>query len=89
MVCKLAQLPPEIWMTLSLEAKKWLLNRKRQHQAEEKVIRSLSQSKNTVVVADIDKNSSSIPNQYAKVKNIAKGEEIAQNDTDQAYGFMN
>jgi hypothetical protein len=26
LVCKLAQVPPEIWMTLSLEAKKWLLN---------------------------------------------------------------
>ena len=90
MVCKLAQVPPEIWMTLSLEAKKWLLNeRKRQQQAEEKVKRSLAQSKNTVVVADIDNNNSSIPNQYAKVKNTAKGEEIAQNDTDQAYGFMN
>jgi hypothetical protein len=33
MVCKLAQIPPEIWMTLPLEAKKWLLNeRKRQQQ---------------------------------------------------------
>jgi hypothetical protein len=31
MVCKLAQVPPEIWMTLSTEAEKWLLNeRKRQ-----------------------------------------------------------
>jgi hypothetical protein len=31
MVCKLAQIPPEIWMILPLEAKKWLLNeRKRQ-----------------------------------------------------------
>jgi hypothetical protein len=31
MVCKLAQIPPEIWMTLPLEANKWLLNeRKRQ-----------------------------------------------------------
>jgi hypothetical protein len=33
MVYKLAQIPSEIWMTLSLEAKKWLLNeRKRQQQ---------------------------------------------------------
>jgi hypothetical protein len=32
MVCKVAQVPPETWMTLSTEAKKWLLNeRKRQH----------------------------------------------------------
>jgi hypothetical protein len=26
MVCKLAQIPPEIWITLPFEAKKWLLN---------------------------------------------------------------
>jgi hypothetical protein len=25
-VCKLAQIPPEIWITLPLEAKKWTLN---------------------------------------------------------------
>jgi hypothetical protein len=37
MVCKLAQIPLEIWMTLPLEAKKWLLNeRKRQQQEDEK-----------------------------------------------------
>jgi hypothetical protein len=37
MVCKLAQIPPEIWMTLPLEAKKWLLNqRKRQQQKDDK-----------------------------------------------------
>jgi hypothetical protein len=30
-VCKLAQVPPEIWNSLSLEAKKWLLN-ERKHQ---------------------------------------------------------
>jgi hypothetical protein len=26
MVCQLAQVPPETWMTLSKEAKKWWLN---------------------------------------------------------------
>jgi hypothetical protein len=37
LVCKLAQVPPEIWMTLSLEAKKWPLNeRKRQQQEKDK-----------------------------------------------------
>jgi hypothetical protein len=35
MVCKLAQVPPEIWMTLSLEAKEWLLNERRRQQQEE------------------------------------------------------
>jgi hypothetical protein len=31
-VCKLAQIPPEIWMTLPLEAKKWLLNERKRQQ---------------------------------------------------------
>jgi hypothetical protein len=38
MVCKLAQIPPEIWMTLPLEAEKWLLNeRKRPQQEDDKM----------------------------------------------------
>jgi hypothetical protein len=37
MVCILAQIPSEICMTLTLEAKKWLLNeRKRQQQEDDK-----------------------------------------------------
>jgi hypothetical protein len=32
MVYKLAQIPPEIWMTLPLEAKKWLLNERKRQQ---------------------------------------------------------
>jgi hypothetical protein len=37
-VCKLAQVLPEIWMTLSLEDKIWLLSeRKHQQQEDEKV----------------------------------------------------
>jgi hypothetical protein len=41
--CKLAQIPPEIWMTLPLEAKKWLLNeRKRQQQDDDKMKKSLA-----------------------------------------------
>jgi hypothetical protein len=35
MVCKLAQIPPEIWMTLPLEAKKWLLNERKRQQQED------------------------------------------------------
>jgi hypothetical protein len=43
MVCNLAQIPPEIWMTLPLEAKKWLLNeRKRQQQEDDKMKKSLA-----------------------------------------------
>jgi hypothetical protein len=43
MVCKLAQVPPEIWITLSVEAKKWLLNEmKRQQQENKKKSKSLA-----------------------------------------------
>jgi hypothetical protein len=50
MVCKLAQIPPEIWMTLPLEAKIWLLNeRKCQQQEDEKMKKSLALSKSTAV----------------------------------------
>jgi hypothetical protein len=43
MVCKLAQIPPEIWMDLPLEAKKCLLNeRKRQQQEDDKMKKSLA-----------------------------------------------
>jgi hypothetical protein len=43
MVCKLAQIPPEIWMALPLESKKWLLNdRKRQQQKDDKTKKRLA-----------------------------------------------
>jgi hypothetical protein len=43
MVCKLAQIPPEIWMTLPLDYKKWLLNeRRRQQQEDDKMKKSLT-----------------------------------------------
>jgi hypothetical protein len=35
MVCKLAQIPPEIWMTLPLKAKKWLLDERKSQQLED------------------------------------------------------
>ena len=45
MVCKLAQVPQEMWMTLPLDAKKWLLNeRKRQQQEDDSKNKSLSSS---------------------------------------------
>ena len=96
MVCKLAQIPPEIWMTLPLEAKKWLLNeRKRQQQEDDKMKKS-----SNPISKDNDKfkssgqngsNSSSntnMPNQYAKVKNAVKGEEDIQDQTTDTYGFV-
>jgi hypothetical protein len=46
MVCKLAQIPSEIWMILPLEAKKWLLDeRNRQEQENYKMMKSLALSK--------------------------------------------
>jgi hypothetical protein len=90
-VCKLAQVPPEIWIILSLEAKKWLLNeRKRQQQEEDKSKMSSGTNGNDAFkMSERNKNTSSkLPNQFAKVKNAVKGEEEVQDDTDQNYGFV-
>jgi hypothetical protein len=55
---------PEIWMSLFLEAKIWLLNeRKCQQQEDDKVKKSLLRSKNTVVAADKDNNNPRMQNQ--------------------------
>ena len=78
-------------MTLSLEAKKWLLNeRKRQQQEEDKSKKSSDTNGNDAFkMSERNKNTSSkLPNQYAKVKNAVKGEEELQNDTDHNYGFV-
>ena len=89
MVCKLAQVPPEIWMTLSVDAKKWLLSeRKRQKQEDDKLKKS-SSCKDTIKVSEKERNNSSnIPSQYARVKNTVKGEEEVQDGTEQDYGFI-
>jgi hypothetical protein len=66
MVCKLAQVPPEIWMTLSTEAKKWLLHERKRQQKDSK--------KDTDKAPEKDRtNSSHMPSQYAKVKILRKG----------------
>jgi hypothetical protein len=71
MVCKLAQITPEILMTLPLEAKKWLLSeRKRQQQEDEKMKKSLALSISTAVPNDKETNNSNMPNQYARVYEI-------------------
>jgi hypothetical protein len=62
-------------MTLPLEDKKWLLNeRKHQQQEDYKMKKSLALSKTTAVPNDKDTNNSKMPNQYARVKNVAKGQ---------------
>jgi hypothetical protein len=78
-------------MTLSLEAKKWLLNeRKRQQQEEDKSEKSsVTNGNDAFKMSERNKSTSSkLPNQYAKAKNAAKGEEEVQDDVDQNYGFV-
>jgi hypothetical protein len=89
MVCKLAQIPPEIWMNLPLEAKKWLLNEsKRQQQEDDKMKKSFVWSKSIAVSNDKKTGNANIPNQYARVKNVAKGEDVIKENTDQTYAFV-
>jgi hypothetical protein len=85
----LAQIPPEIWITLPLEAKKWLLNeRKRQQQEDDKMNKSLALTKSKAIPNDKETNNSNLPNQYARVKNVAKGEDVIKENVDQTYAFV-
>jgi hypothetical protein len=89
MVCKLAQVPPEIWMALSMEAKKWLLNERKHQQQEDDKMKMSSSKKDTIKIPEKDRaNPSNMPNQYAKVKNTVKREEELQDSTEQDYGFI-
>jgi hypothetical protein len=91
MVCKLAQVPPEIWMTLSMEAKKWMLYERKRQQQEDDKMKKPSSKKDTIKVPEKDRtnsNNSNMPNQYAKVKNTVKGEEELQDGTGKDYGFI-
>jgi hypothetical protein len=76
-------------MTLPFEAKKWLLNKRiGQQQEDDKMKKSLAFSKSTAVPNDKDTNNSNLPNQYARVKNVAKGEDVIKENTDQTYAFV-
>jgi hypothetical protein len=62
MVCKLAQIPPEIWMNLPLESNKWLFNeRKRQQQVDDKMKKPLALSKFTATPNFKEASNSSMP----------------------------
>jgi hypothetical protein len=75
-------------MNLPLEARKWLLNkRKLQQQEDDKMKKSLASSKSTALPNDKDTNNFNIPNQYTRVKNVVKGEDIIKDNTDQTYAF--
>jgi hypothetical protein len=62
--------------------------RKRQQQEDDKMKMSLALSKSTAVPNDKDTNNSNLPNQYARVKNVAKGEDVIKENTDQTYAFV-
>jgi hypothetical protein len=89
MVCKLAQITLEIWITLPLEAKKWLLNeRKHQKQEDDKMKKSLALSKSIAVSNDKETSDSNMPNQYSRVKNVAKEEDVIKDNKYHTYGFV-
>jgi hypothetical protein len=50
--------------------------------------KSLALSKSTALPNDKDTNNSNIPNQYARVKNVTKGEDVIKDNTDQNYAFV-
>jgi hypothetical protein len=76
-------------MALPLEAYIWLLNeRRRQKQYNEKMKISLALSKSKAVPIAKETSNSSMPNQYARMKNVAKGNDIIKDNTNQTYAFV-
>jgi hypothetical protein len=63
-------------MTLSMEAKKWLLNERKRQQQEDDKMKKSSSKKDTIKVPKKDRtNSPNMPSQYVRVKNTGKAEE--------------
>jgi hypothetical protein len=50
--------------------------------------KSLALRKYTAVPNDKETSSSNMPNQYARVKNVAKGGDSIKENTDQTYAFV-
>jgi hypothetical protein len=65
-----------------------LNERKRQQQEDDKMNKSSALSKSTAVRNDKDTNNSNMPNQYARVKNVSRGEDVIKENTDQTYAFV-
>jgi hypothetical protein len=80
MVCKLALIPPDMWL---------LNERNRQRIEDEKAKKAATMGdRNSVKFSDKNPKDVNIPNQYAKVKSVAKGEEMIEEDTEQSYDFV-
>jgi hypothetical protein len=65
-----------------------LTERKCQQQEDDKMKKSLALSKSTAIPNDKDTNNANMPNQYARVKNVAKGEDVIKENTHQTYAFV-
>jgi hypothetical protein len=50
--------------------------------------KSLALTKSTAVPNDKDTNNSNLPNQYARVKNVAKGDDVIKDNPDKTYAFV-
>jgi hypothetical protein len=50
--------------------------------------KSLALSKSTAIPNDKESKNSNMPNQYARVKNVAKWEDVIKDNTDQTYAFF-
>jgi hypothetical protein len=50
--------------------------------------KSLALSKSTAVPNDKEISNNNVPNQYARVKNVAKGEDVIKYNTHQTYAFV-
>jgi hypothetical protein len=45
-------------------------------------------NKSTALPIDKDTNNANMPHQYARVKNVTKGEDVIKDDTDHTYAFV-
>jgi hypothetical protein len=50
--------------------------------------KSLALSKSMAVSNYKETSNSNMPNQYARVKNVAKGEDVIKDNTDQTNGYF-
>jgi hypothetical protein len=50
--------------------------------------KSLALSKSTAVPNDKEIHSANFPNQSVRVKNVAKGEDVLKDNTDQTHAFV-
>jgi hypothetical protein len=50
--------------------------------------KTLALSKSIAISNDKENSNANVPNQYARVKNVTKGEDVIKDYTDQIYAFV-